>query len=142
MQEQKVSGDWGVKMAAAHGCSSNEGFVMSVEYLLMRAYQPNLAYAFEKKDILEFTSDAARIGGISVQGEIIRPISSERSSTPFTRVLSAAAPFDEWSRSPCSKKSNEQREKLSSSSRRGGGLVTVAAAVSAKELSNAQSLKP
>lgn len=92
MNEQKMSGEWGTHMPASHGCASNEGFVFSMEYLLMRAYQPNLAYAFERKAILENT--VIQVGSTSVRGNMVRPVRTWRPG--FKVGLGWNTPYDLW----------------------------------------------
>ena len=92
MREQKVSGEWGIRMPAAQGCPANEGFTVSLEYLIMRSYQPNLAYAFEKKNIWEFQGPT--VGDVSVQGNMVRPVRTWR---PGFRVgIGWDTPYDMW----------------------------------------------
>lgn len=98
VKEQKQSGEWGAKMPASHGCSSNEGFVMSLEYMIMRAYQPNMAYAFEKKNIQKDTLDQGLSPGnaqsLLSKGNIVRPNRTWRPG--FKLNLGWNTPYDLW----------------------------------------------
>lgn len=94
MSEQKTSGDWGVKMAAAHGCSWNEGFVVTLDYLLMRSYQPALAYAFETKNVIKGVYTSPNAQGVLSKGKMIRP---NRTWRPGFKVgLGWNTPYDMW----------------------------------------------
>lgn len=67
--ERKETGNWGLMMPRAHGCPLNEGFIFSLDYLIMRAYNQDLVYAYQKTDNVIPGS----LDNIVVDGSMVRP---------------------------------------------------------------------
>lgn len=89
-RQEKVSGDWGVKVPAAHGCSWNEGFTSSLDYLIMRFYQPNLVLS----ERIYREPRSSDLNQHVMRGEMVRP---NRTWRPGFRVgFGYNTSYDMW----------------------------------------------
>lgn len=93
--QKKADGQWGLRLPATESCGTSNGFMVSLDYLIMRANQPSLAYAFEKKNIIKAVSSSANDAqGTLSQGRMIRP---DRTWRPgFKLNLGWNTPYDMW----------------------------------------------
>lgn len=88
--ERKITRNWGLMVPKAHSCPLNEGFVFGIDYLIMRAYNQDLVYAYQKTDNVIPGS----LDNIVVEGQMVRPNMTWR---PGVRVgLGWNTPYDFW----------------------------------------------
>lgn len=93
MVEEKMDGQYGVKMPAYFGCPCNDGFLFALDFLYLRAKNESLVYAHQNTNNVAFGGPSTFQNQIN-QGKKIRP---DRHWKPgFRLAFGWDSYFDHW----------------------------------------------